>query len=130
MILDVIPEQYKNFIIKNILKDPAMNKYLITGDVDGFLAALEFIPSSAFYRLKNVYSFVDVESVVTPNGVYKTFTKFVRILPPYSDGIEQMGFKLGSGEIKTHKIKECIIAILKIMLKQAGADVKLDPPFE
>ena len=130
MVLEVIPEQYKNFIIKYILKDPAMNKYLKEGDVDGFLEALERTPSAAFYCLKNVYSFVAVESLLTPNGVLKTFTKFVRLLPPSSDGREQMGFKLGSGEIKTHKIKECIIAILKIMLKQAGADVKLDPPFE
>ena len=131
MILDAIPVQYKNFIVNNILKDPAMKKYLIVNDIDGFLEALERTPSAAFYSLKNVYSFVDLESVVTLSGrTYKTFTKFVRLLPPSSDGREQLVFKLGSGEIKTHKIKECIIAILKIMLKQAGANVKLDPPFE
>lgn len=126
MILDVIPEEYKKFMIEKIFSNPEIKDCLKENDVEGAIEIIKSFPNKFFEDIKSVYSYV--AEIETPNvmssGTWFPFCNCIKIkegpIPeprwkPWPEYRINLGMSLTN-----NKAREAVITILQKMIEEAN----------
>ena len=135
MILDVIPEEYKKFMIEKIFGNPEIKNCLKDDDVEGAIEIIKSFPDLDFKEIAFVSSYQAEVMKYYPRDRTKYFCRCIKIKdePIPSNGFQPASLPwedyriIGGGdgiapfntEIASREAKKVVIKLLQKMIEEA-----------